>query len=127
MSWHTCQLYSIMGFFRDLLSGPRQVLAKAMATEPFPAWAMQSKLDDQPHTPGPLSLPSRAERKFFPNPLSHSGSVTSSLLLSPTQNNNGEKRLHNSGRRKLSVRGDVNDGGVTKNTDENEMGPFDEI
>lgn len=36
--------------------------------------------------------------------------------------------MHSSGRRrKLFVRAYGNDGGVTKSTEENEMGPFDEI
>lgn len=99
-----------------------------MATEPSPASSLQSKLDDQPYTLVPsLSPQEQSAWKFFPNPLSQSGSVTSSLPLSPTQNNNEEKRLHNSERtRKGFVRADVNDGRVTKNTEENEMGPFDE-
>lgn len=67
--------------------------------------------------------------KLFPNPLSHRGSVTSSLLLSPAQNNNGgEKAAHNSQRRtKIFVREDVNDGGVTKNTTENEIMKWDHL
>lgn len=129
--------------FRDLPSGPWQVLAKAMATEPFSGWSMQSKLG-RPYTSGPFSLlKSRVLESFLlilfltvaASPTHSFSKRASKLSVCPLQlkiilerktcrKRKGCTTVEEGG--KLFVRADANNRTVTKNTAENEIGQFHE-